>query len=332
MNPYRTESLLRTRIVAAVGRDLAAIEKALTENLDPYYDLVARTARHILFAGGKRLRPLLAVLSARTCGSDPPEAIRFSTIFEYLHAATLLHDDLVDGASLRRGKPVAHQIFGNETAVLTGDFLLARSLSIAADTGNPRIIQVIAEITELMSQGEIAQLFNRGRVDLTESEYMEVIRRKTATLMQGACQAGALLAGANNGDCNALKTYGHHLGMAFQMADDLLDYTADSGHLGKAVGGDLKEGKLTLPVIYAMSVADSTDRDRMKHMLGNRTIGEPEFRAFVDLLTANGGISYTREKARAHVAGAKEALAGFGESSPAHKLAMIADYALARRK
>jgi octaprenyl-diphosphate synthase len=332
MNPYEIEGPLKTRILTAVGQDLAAIEKALAENLNPYYDLVGRIAGHILFAGGKRLRPLLAVLSARACGSDRLEHIRYSTIFEYLHAATLLHDDLVDGASLRRGKPTAHGVFGNESTVLTGDFLLARALSLAAEIGNPLIIEVIAEIMEQMSQGEIEQLFNRGRMDLTESEYLEVIRRKTAALMQGACQAGGLLADAEAGNLDALKTYGHHLGMAFQMADDLLDYTADSGTLGKAVGGDLKEGKLTLPVIYAMSVADKTDRKRMMGMMGDRNLNNGDFRRFIDLLEANGGISYTREKAQAHVVGAREALACFGHSPSADMLALIADYALARNK
>jgi octaprenyl-diphosphate synthase len=332
MNLYEIEELLKTRILAAVGQDLAAIEKALADNLKPYYDLVGRIAGHILFAGGKRLRPLLTVLSARACGSDRPEHIRYSTIFEYLHAATLLHDDLVDGALLRRGKPVAHGVFGNETAVLTGDFMLARSLSLAAETGNPRIIQVIAETMELMSQGEIEQLNNRGRIELTEAEYLEVIRRKTAALMQSACHTGALLAGAHGRDLEALKSYGHHLGMAFQMADDLLDYTADSDHLGKAVGGDLREGKLTLPVIHTLSVADETDRKRMMGMIGNRNLGNGDFKRFVQLLTANGGISYAREKALAHVTGAREALACFGSSPSADMLALIADYALARKK
>jgi octaprenyl-diphosphate synthase len=314
------------------GQDLVDIEAALEKNLTPYLDLVRQTARHILFAGGKRLRPLLALLSSRVCGSDSPNNITFSTIFEYLHTATLLHDDLVDGALLRRGKPAAHAVFGNETAVLTGDFLLARSLSLAAATGNPEIIKIIAEITEEMSQGEIEQLHNRGRLDLSEAEYMEVIRRKTAVLIQGACHAGALLAGATEADASALKLYGFHLGIAFQMADDLLDYTADTRTLGKAVGTDLKEGKLTLPVIYALAAADPKDRDRMEGLIGNKHLRVDDFKVFVGLLVAYGGISHAQKSAKAHVASAKAALTRFADSNHLELLENIADYALVRRK
>lgn len=323
---------LKTRIIEQAGKDLIDIEAAIEKNLSPYLDLVRQTARHLLFAGGKRLRPLLALLSSRVCGSDSSDNLTFSTLFEYLHTATLLHDDLVDGASIRRGKPAAHAVFGNETAVLTGDFLLARALSLAAATGNPEIIKIIAEITEQMSQGEIEQLHNRGRLDLSEAEYLEVIRRKTAVLIQGACHAGALLAGAAEADAAALKSYGLHLGMAFQMADDLLDYTADAQTLGKAVGTDLKEGKLTLPVIYALAAADRKDRDHMAGLLGNREFGVDEFKGFVGLLVAYGGISYARERAQAHVTSAKAALGGFARSNNLELLENIADYALVRRK
>ncbi|MDX9785591.1 MAG: polyprenyl synthetase family protein [Desulfobacterales bacterium] len=332
MKQNKKESAVKNEILQAVAPDLADIEVALEENLTPQVGLVKKTARHILFAGGKRLRPLLSILSTRLCGRNKPADFTFSTIFEYLHAATLLHDDLVDGASLRRGKPVAHSVFGNETAVLTGDFLLARSLSIAAATGNPAIIAVIAEITELMSQGEIEQLQNRGRLDLSEAEYLEVIRRKTAILIQGACHAGALLAKAGDKQATALKTYGYHLGMAFQMADDLLDYTADPQTLGKAIGADLKEGKLTLPVIYSLATADSADRDRMVQMIGNKDVGMDDFITFVGLLTDYGGISYTRKKALAHVAAAKSALAGFEPLKERDLLISLSDYALIRNK
>jgi octaprenyl-diphosphate synthase len=323
---------LKARIMEKVGQDLADIEAALEKNLTPYLDLVRETARHILFAGGKRIRPLLALLSSRVCGSDSPSNIAFSTIFEYLHTATLLHDDLVDGALLRRGKRVAHLVFGNETAILTGDFLLARALTLAAATGNPEIIKIIAEITEEMSQGEIEQLHNRGRLDLSETEYMEVIRRKTAVLIQGACHAGALLAGAPEADAAALKSYGFHLGIAFQMADDLLDYTADPRTLGKAVGTDLKEGKLTLPVIFTLAAASREDRDRIARIFGDKNVSANDFKAFVGLLDAYGGISHTQKRAEGHVASAKAALSRFSGSNERELLENIADYALLRRK
>jgi octaprenyl-diphosphate synthase len=216
---------LKHKILALVKDDLAAIETALEENLNPHLDLVSQIARHILFSGGKRLRPLLMVLSARICGYNGNYDKTFSTIFEYLHAATLLHDDLVDQATLRRGNPVAHSIWGNATAVLVGDFLLARSLSIAAETELPDVIRIVAEITENMSQGEIHQLMKKGSLDFTEKEYMEVIRRKTAVLFQGTCRVSALISGAPKEKETALSDYGFNLGIAFQMVDDLLDYT-----------------------------------------------------------------------------------------------------------
>ncbi|MFH0726233.1 MAG: polyprenyl synthetase family protein [Pseudomonadota bacterium] len=331
MTSFEKQLPLKARIMEKVGQDLVDIEAALEKNLTPYLDLVRETARHILFAGGKRLRPLLALLSSRVCGSNSPDHITFSTLFEYLHTATLLHDDLVDGALIRRGKPAAHVVFGNETAVLTGDFLLARALTLAAATGNPEIIKIIAEITEQMSQGEIEQLHNRGRLDLSEAEYLEVIRRKTAVLIQGACHAGALLADATEGETAALKSYGYHLGIAFQMADDLLDYTADTETLGKAVGADLREGKLTLPVIFALAAADRKDRDRMAELLGNKNVGVDDFKAFVGMLIAYGGISHARNQAETHVASAKAALSRFPSSNNRELLENIADYALVRR-
>ncbi len=228
-------SELKQKIYSKIKADLADIEKELSENLNPFLDLVSKTASHILFSGGKRLRPILTVLSARLCGYSDHFAKKISTVFEYLHAATLLHDDLVDGATVRRGSPVAHSIWGNSTAVLVGDFLLARALSIASETGRPKVIKIISQITENMSQGEIQQLMRKGNIDLSESEYLEIITRKTAVLIQGSCRVGAILAKASEKDEKALSDYGFNLGLAFQMADDLLDYTANPVSLGKEI-------------------------------------------------------------------------------------------------
>jgi octaprenyl-diphosphate synthase len=327
----RQSTSIKERILSLVGNDLAAIETELEANLTPWLDLVRDTAGHILFAGGKRLRPLLLLTCARICGSDAPRNTRFSTIFEYLHAATLLHDDLVDGAQLRRGKPAAHHVFGNETAVLTGDFLLARALSIAADTQHPGIIRIIGDITEQMSQGEILQLQNRGRVDLSEDEYLETIRRKTAVLMAGACHVGALVAQAAPPAAMALERYGHRIGMAFQMADDLLDYTSDTAGLGKAVGADLREGKLTLPVIVSLKAAPPEDRTWMTDILQSKTFTEADFHRFSDLLKKYGGIDHTREHAAKYVSEAKTCLEIFPPSSHKTLLEHFATYALFRK-
>lgn len=322
---------LKQKILAAVDDDLKAIEQALADNLTPYFDLVSQVAGHILFAGGKRLRPLLMVLCARLCGYSGNHMARFSTIFEYLHAATLLHDDLIDGADMRRGRQVANQVWGNPTAVLTGDFLLARGLSIAADTGMCEVIRTIARITENMSQGEIRQLEKKGDISLSEDEYLDVIRCKTAVLFEGACRTGALVADADAARVQALTGYGYHLGVAFQMADDLLDYTQDLSSLGKHAGADLREGKLTLPLIHALSRAPETDRQGMVAILENPNFTRSEFAALVEMLNIHGGITYTEAQAAGHIQRAKTALQPFGDSPMKEILTDIADYALVRK-
>jgi octaprenyl-diphosphate synthase len=322
---------VKARVLEMAKEDLADIETALEENLAPQLDLVARVSGHILFAGGKRLRPLLMVLCARLCGYDGEDVKSFSTIMEYLHAATLLHDDLVDEAVVRRGKPAAHCHFGNSTAVLVGDFLLARSLSIAADAGRIEILKIMADITENMSQGEIQQLMGKGRLDLTEDEYMEVIRRKTAVLIQGGCQVGAIFAHASPEEEQAIADYGLHLGMAFQMADDLLDYTADTAALGKAVGADLREGKMTLPLIYALKKAHGTDAGLMRHIIENRDFSDHDFNQLRCLIEKYGGDDYTRRKAAGHIASAKNALAVFNPCESKAVLLQVAEFVLSRK-
>lgn len=322
---------LKEKIIRLTEKDLAAIETALEENLTPHLPLVKEVAGHILFAGGKRLRPLLMVLCAKLCGYNGTYDKTFSTIFEYLHAATLLHDDLIDGAEMRRGRCVAHKIWDNATVVLTGDFLLARGLSIAAATNRPEVIQVVAQITEEMSQGEIHQLNRKGALDLSETEYMDIIRRKTAVLFQGACRISALIADAADSKAEALSDYGLHLGIAFQMADDLLDYTYDSKILGKQVGADLKEGKLTLPVIYTLSQAGGRDRIELEKIISDPELSESDFHILIEHLNTYGGLEYTRTKAQEHTEAAKLALSHFEESEPRQVLTYLADYALTRK-
>jgi octaprenyl-diphosphate synthase len=232
---------------------------------------------------------------------------------------------------MRRGKQAAHTLWDNSSAVLVGDFLYARSLSIAAETGRPEIIRIIAGITENMSQGEIHQLMRKGALDLTEDEYLEVIRRKTAVLFQGACRVSAILAGVPAEKESALAAYGLNLGLAFQMADDLLDYTVDSRTLGKLVGADLREGKLTLPVIHALREAGTDDRRQMTRIIQNENFSDAEFQHLIGLLEKYGGIEYTRQRAAERIRRAKAGLSVFDEGPARETLLDIADYALARK-
>jgi len=322
---------LKVRILKAVQPDLDAIETALAKNLNPHLDLVRDVAGHILFSGGKRLRPLLMVLSARLCGYRGDYDKTFSTALEYLHAATLLHDDLVDGASLRRNKPAAHLQWGNSISVLVGDFLLARALSVSAATGRARIVQILAELTEQMSQGEVHQLMRKGDIRLSEAEYLEVIRRKTAVLFETACRVSAVLAEASAEKESALAAYGLNLGMAFQIADDLFDYTLGTSQLGKDVGSDLREGKMTLPLIQGLKQAGVEDREWMVGVVQDPKFSSGDFLKLVGLLQASGAIQYVEQAAETYIFKAKEALALFPKTETLGTLIDIADYALHRR-
>ena len=336
-----------------VSQDLGEIESALADNLKPYLPLVSHVAKYIMFSGGKRIRPLLMVLSARLCGYKGNYDKTLSVVFEYLHAATLLHDDLVDGADIRRGNPVANSIWGNPATVLVGDFLLARSIAIAAQTKSVQIIDILANTTAQMSEGEISQLLHRGDLALEEADYMEVIRRKTAYLIQAACQVGALLANAPGEQVQALTDYGHNLGIAFQMADDLLDYTADTRVIGKTTGADLREGKLTLPVIYALDRASTEDRRRLESIIQDMATGiegqreegtlspnsqllrdmdskDTDFETVLGLIRKYGGIEYTKDRAQEHIEQAKKCLYTFRASKPRDLLEQLADYVLVR--
>lgn len=321
---------LKQKILSTVKDDLDDIETALRQNLSPQLNLVSKIANHILFSGGKRLRPLIMVLAARICGYNGDDIKIFSTIFEYMHTATLLHDDLVDNAILRRGKPAAHSIWSNPIVVLVGDFLFARASSIAVETGDLKALKIMAEVLENMSQGEIHQLIRKGNLDLSEEEYFEVIRRKTAVLFQGASRIGALIAKASEEQETALSEYGFNLGIAFQMADDLLDYTSDTTVLGKEVGADLKEGKVTLPVIYSLRKAESGDRVQMEKIIKNRNFSVDDFEVLIEMLKKYGGLGYTKKRAAEYVVNAKNALSVFQPSKTREILLDIADYALVR--
>ncbi|MBU2629724.1 MAG: polyprenyl synthetase family protein [Proteobacteria bacterium] len=314
-----------------VAEDLEKVEIALEQNLNPNVELVKKIASHLLFSGGKRLRPLLMIHSARLCGYHNGFEIQFSTIFEYLHAATLLHDDVVDEAAVRRGKKAAHTKWSAPEVVLTGDFLLARALGIAAKTKEPEIISVIAKITRDMSQGEIDQLAKKGKLDLSEQEYLEIIERKTAVLIQGACQSGAILAAAQKEKEAALSQYGFHLGMAFQMADDLLDYTASAKELGKNPGADMREGKLTLPLIHSLANASVEDGKWMKDMIAAPRFNPDDFEKLKEKLYEYKGIQYTKDRAQDHVKKAKACLNGFSDGQSKQLLCLIADYSIERK-
>ncbi|MCL6622304.1 MAG: polyprenyl synthetase family protein [Syntrophobacterales bacterium] len=301
----------QAQLLAALAPEIEAINRALEANLTTHVPFISQVGRHILLSGGKRVRPLLFVLSARLCGCRSNHLADFSTIFEYLHAATLLHDDVVDAATVRRGTSTANTIWGNQAVILVGDFLLAKALSLAVTTDRLKVLQVLAHATTMMAEGEILQLLHARNLDLTEEEYFEVIHRKTAVLMSAACQIGAIVSGAPPEQEEALARFGLNLGLTFQLVDDILDFTGDERQLGKPVANDLKEGRITLPFIAALKRADEAGRRRLRELA--REVRPEHAGEIRDLLESCGALEYARGLARKYTRAAQDHLRLFPE-------------------
>jgi octaprenyl-diphosphate synthase len=312
--------------------DFEKIEQVLNRHFASHIPFVNEVSQYILFAGGKRLRPLLTVCAARLCGRDDDAVFDLSAVPEYLHAASLLHDDVVDGGVMRRGKSPAYKIWGNKATVLVGDFLYARAIELASRFGDARIAKAIAETVALMSEGEIIQLLQAKTPSFGEEAYLEIINRKTASLISSSCKIGALLAGAGKSEVQALSDYGLYLGQAFQMIDDILDYTADSGELGKGIGADLAEGKITLPLVVAIEKASSIEKDRLLQVLSGGNPSEKELVWVKDLLSSTGGLDYTHSRAQSLVGMACESLGIFTPLETKDLLHGLAWFVLERHK
>ncbi len=299
-------------ILQELKAEIEGINRALLNNLTTHVPLIAQVGQHILLSGGKRVRPLLFLLSARMCGCRSDHLADFSTIFEYLHAATLLHDDVVDTASVRRGQSTANTVWGNQAVILVGDFLLAKALSLAVTTNKLKVLKVLSDTTTQMAEGEILQLLYTGNLELTEAQYFEVITRKTAILMSAACQIGAILGDAPEAQEEALTRMGLNLGITFQLVDDILDFVGTEKELGKQVGADLKEGRVTLPLIHALAQAAPGDRERLQEISRNLTTDlVPELRRLFDKY---GSLEHARSMARGYTLKAQDNLAAFPPS------------------
>jgi len=319
-------------LLAAIAEDLERIEAALRAVRASQVPFINEVSHYILFAGGKRLRPLLTVLCARLCGYEDPRIYDLAVLFEYLHAATLLHDDVVDGAEFRRGRRAAHNLWGNQATILVGDYLYARALRIAVEKGNFEVLKVVTETTLLMSEGEVLQLLNCDNTGLTEAEYEEVIFRKTAALISAACECGGIMAGVSGEERRRLRDFGRHLGLAFQITDDLLDYVGVSEKTGKDLGTDFKEGKVTLPLLYALRTASDPDRSRLLALLRDTDPTPEGFREAREIIARCGGFDYTRKKAREEVDRALENLLHFPPNPTRYLLEDLTRYILERQK
>lgn len=318
-------------LFAQLDEDLQRIEEEINKNLQSSVPLIALVTRYIMRSGGKRLRPLLTVLAARLLNYQGNDHYGLSIVFEYLHAATLLHDDVVDNAELRRGRPSANTLWGNAAVVLVGDFLLATSFFLSVMSGNLNILRILSETTTSMAEGEVLQLINSDNLEISEEEYIEVIKRKTAILISAACQIGAILGQAEEEQEEAMRRFGLNLGIAFQLRDDFLDYAGSEEEFGKPVGKDLQEGKITLPLIHALQSSNDGDRQRLVELITSDRDYEQIFGKVKKAIQDYQGLDYTDKLANHHITEAKSALSIFPESPTRQSLIEIAEYVVTRR-
>lgn len=281
-----------------VAGDFAAVNQLILDQLHSRVPLVEKIGHYIISAGGKRLRPLVVLLSARACGADSSEQHSLAAIIEFLHTATLLHDDVVDTSDLRRGRSTANALWGNAPSVLVGDFLYSRAFEMMVALGNMQVMQILANATNVIAEGEVLQLSKVRDANTDEATYMEVIRSKTAMLFEAASHSAAVLAGAKADQVEALREFGDALGIAFQLMDDLLDYSGDAAEMGKNVGDDLAEGKPTLPLIYTMRQGTEEQAALVRQAIQKG--GTDDITPIREAVTASGALDYTARLAQQH--------------------------------
>ncbi len=311
-----------------MAQELRRLDEVIVERLASDVALVNQVSQYIVGAGGKRLRPLSVLLAARACGYDGSRHVEAAAIIEFIHTATLLHDDVVDGSGLRRGRDTANQVFGNQASVLVGDYLYSRAFQMMVELGDLRIQGVMADATNTIAMGEVLQLMNAHDADTTEQRYLEVIYRKTARLFEAGAQMAAILAQAPPAVEQAMVAYGRHLGTAFQLVDDALDYRADPTTLGKNLGDDLAEGKPTLPLIHALREAPPAEAARLREALERGATADLE--GITRTIESSGGLEYTARLARRERDLAIEALADLPGSAHQQALRALADFAVSR--
>lgn len=283
---------------AVVEDDFKAVDKFVVDQLYSNVPLVESIGHYIVEAGGKRLRPLLVLLSAKACNIDNQQHISLASVIEFIHTATLLHDDVVDMSSLRRGRPTVNAEWNNPSSVLVGDFIYSRAFQILVTLGNMRIMEIIADTTNRIAEGEVLQLISKSNPNPTEQNYMQVIQNKTAILFQAAGQCGAILADASAEEEDALMRFGMHLGTAFQLIDDVLDYDGDSEELGKNVGDDLAEGKPTLPLIYALEHSSADQATLIRDALASDELKPEALTEVISIVKDCGALDYARKLAK----------------------------------
>lgn len=309
----------------AVESDFSAVNDLIIANLHSDVGLVENIGHYIVRSGGKRLRPVVVLLSALANGYQGKQHLAMAAVIEFIHTATLLHDDVVDVSALRRGRETANNQWGNAPSVLVGDFIYSRAFQMLVEVGDMQIMSVIADATNLISEGEVQQMANAGNASIDKAIYDEVIYRKTAKLFESAARVGAILATV---DSESMAAYGKHLGMAFQIVDDVLDYQGVSESIGKNIGDDLGEGKMTLPLIYARDNTDARERDLICASISNKSAAD--FAVILDIVQRSDGLVYSQKQAEYHAEQAKQALSALPDSVFKSALCDLADFSVSR--
>lgn len=319
------------QIRSLIQADLDKVNQFIVDQLYSDVALVESIGHYIVDAGGKRLRPMLVLLSAKACGVKSDQHINMAAVIEFIHTATLLHDDVVDMSTLRRGRPTVNAQWNNPSSVLVGDFIYSRAFQVLVNIGDMRIMEIMANTTNKIAEGEVLQLISKSNPNSTEELYMQVIQNKTAILFKAAAQSGAMLSGANEDSVNALAEYGQQLGLAFQLIDDALDYMGDAQELGKNVGDDLAEGKSTLPLIYTMANGSAADRELIQQSLRAESLTPQQLQEVIALVKSSGALDYTKELANTKTAAAVKALEVLPDSEHKTALQDLVEFSLNRK-
>lgn len=319
-------------VIALLKNEMQAVEEQFEKNLASDVQLISQVGQYVLSSGGKRFRPMLLLLCSRLCGYQGDKQIELAAVVEFIHTATLLHDDVVDSASLRRGNRSANSVWGNQASVLVGDFLFAKSFSMMVNSESLRILKILSDTTTQLAEGEILQLINTCDLDVDEPRYLQVVRDKTAILIAAACQVGGVLAGVPEHKEQALREFGLEIGTAFQLMDDALDYVADQEEFGKERGHDLFEGKMTMPLIHAFSRSNDHERSEIARIVDAEDLAKEDLDYVCMLIERTGGIEYTRQRAVERIARAKQQLDTFPDCEARQALFTLADYVVSRNK
>jgi octaprenyl-diphosphate synthase len=317
-------------LLAIAGAELEQVNQAILDRMQSHVALIPQVAGHLVEAGGKRLRPLLTLAAARLSGYRGRDHVLLAACVEFIHTATLLHDDVVDGSDLRRGKPSANALWGNKSSVLVGDFMFTRAFELMVEVGSLDVLRILSEASSVIAEGEVLQMQTANNTAASEQAYLDVIKAKTAKRFAAACQIGGVIAKRPAAECEALESYGTNIGIAFQLVDDVLDYSAKQATLGKALGDDFREGKITLPVILAFRRGDDKEREFWRRVMERLEQNDSDLEHAVALMTKHNALSDTLDRARHYGRVARDAMGLFPDSAEKRAFIDVVDFSIER--